>query len=62
MPQLIALALVGALGWYAYRAFKKEMAKVSEKVRKEEELAKPKTDGELKQDPKTGVYRLGKRD
>ncbi len=62
MPQLIAFALIAALGWYAYRAFKKQMAKVSEKVRKEEELAKPEADGELKPDPKTGVYRLDKRD
>jgi hypothetical protein len=62
MPQLIAFALIGALGWYGYRAFKKEMAKISEKVRKEEKTAQPETDGELQRDPKTGVYRLKKKD
>ncbi len=62
MPQLIAFALLGTLGWYGYKTFKKEMAKVSEKVRKEEDLSRPETDGKLKQDPKTGVYKLEKRD
>ena len=60
MPQLIFYALVGAVGWYGYKAIKKEMAKVSEKVRKEEDGPKPM--GELEQDPDTGVYRPKKRD
>jgi len=32
MPQLIAVALIGGLGWYAWRAFKREMTRVGEQL------------------------------
>ncbi len=57
MPQLIFYALVGVVGWYGYKALKKEMAKVSEKIRKEED-GQPKAVSELEKDPETGVYRV----
>ncbi len=60
MVQLIALGLIGALGWYGYNAFKKEMAKTGEKIRKAEEDNA--TIAELEQDPETGVYKPKKRD
>lgn len=64
MPQLIALGLVGGLAWYAYRAFKRQMANVSEELKKNE---KAKTAKKAKKDVtktidelelgKDGVYR-----
>ncbi len=57
MPQLIFYALVGVVGWYGYKTLKKEMTKVSEKIRKEED-GQPKAVGELEKDPETGVYRV----
>ncbi len=57
MPQLIFLALVGVAGWYGYKAIRKEMTKISQKVRQEEKGG-PKISGELEQDPETGVYRV----
>jgi len=58
MVQLIALGLIGVLGWYGYSAFKKEMTKTGEKIRKAEED----NVAELEQDPETGVYKPKKRD
>ncbi len=61
MVQLIFYGVVGIAGWYAYKAFKKEMNKVSEKVREaEDKQAEVKEVGELEQDPKTGVYKVKK--
>ena len=36
MPQLIALALVGGLGWYAWRALKREMSRVGNELKRDE--------------------------
>lgn len=36
MPQLIALGLIGGVVWYAYRAFKRQMASVGEEIKKTE--------------------------
>ena len=30
MPQLVALALVGGVAWYAWRSFKKEMTRLNQ--------------------------------
>lgn len=40
MPQLVAVALVGGLVWYAWRAFKRELARVSAQVPKKPKAAK----------------------
>ena len=61
MVQLIFFGLVGIAGWYGYKAIKKEMDKVSEKVRKaEDKQAGVEEVGELEQDPETGVYKVKK--
>jgi hypothetical protein len=66
MPLLIALALIGAVGWYAYSVLKKELAKLAEQDRKEAQKRPGTTGGkvidELEQDPETGVYRPKKMD
>ena len=59
MPQRIALALVGGLGWYAWRAFKREMARVGDELRGEEAVDKQVTSLEPDED---GVYRPKKTD
>ena len=53
MPQLIAIALVGGLVFYAYRAFKREM----ERVGRETEKADKKRPGKSLQEGEDGVYR-----
>lgn len=57
MAQLVAFGLLGGLAWYAYGAFKKQMAKVQEEL-KDNEASKKTTkmvdDLELGPD---GVYR-----
>lgn len=62
MPQLIALGLVGVLGYYCWKTLKKEMSRVSEKVREAEASVKDKTKKSdvptLKKDPETGIYKL----
>lgn len=61
MPQLIALGLVGGLVWYGYRVFKRQMAAVSEELKKNEKSKQTKKDvtktiDELELGP-DGVYR-----
>lgn len=57
MAQLVAIGLLGGLAWYAYGAFKKQMAKVQEEI-KENEASKKTTKvvDELELGP-DGVYR-----
>lgn len=66
MPQLIALVLVGAVGWYGYSVLRKELAKLAEQDRKDAQKRPGTKTGkvidELEQDPKTGVYRPKKHD
>lgn len=66
MPQLIALALIGAVGWYGYIVLKKELAKLADQDRKDAQKRPGTTSGkvidELEKDPKTGVYRPKKHD
>jgi len=54
MPQLVALALVGGLGWYAWRAFKREMARVGDELHTKEAVDDGVTSLERGED---GVYR-----
>lgn len=61
MPQLILLGLVAIGGWYAWKALKREMARVDEEVR-EVERAAAKPAETLEYDAGTGKYRLKKRD
>ena len=59
MPQLIAMALIGGVLWYGYRAFTKQMAKAAEELRKAEAEEKSKTELKLGKD---GVYRPADHD
>lgn len=59
MAQLIAFGLIGGLVWYAYRAFKKQMAIVQSELNKNDNAKGPKPtkvidELELGED---GVYR-----
>ena len=36
MVQIVALGLIGGLGWYCYRVFKRQMAAVGEELKKSE--------------------------
>ncbi len=57
MPQLIFLGLVAAGGYYAFKALKKEMARVDQKVRDAEKVGAQERGETLVLDPKTGHYR-----
>ena len=66
MVQLVALALVGGLGWYAWRALQKHMAAIGDELEKPEKAKQKKSRAadaadELEKGP-DGVYRLKKRD
>ncbi len=66
MVQLIAIGLIGGLGWYAYSAFKKQMARVGEELKKAESEKSKKSApsngvDELEKGP-DGVYRLKNSD
>ena len=60
MPQLIAIALIGGLGWYAWRALKREMSRVGEELKRDE----VKTDNQptALERGEDGVYRPRKGD
>lgn len=60
MPSIIFFIIVLLAGWYGYRAFKREAARVSQEVRQAEKEAQNRANGTLVQDPKTGEYRLRK--
>ncbi len=66
MPQLIAVALIGAVGWYAYSVLIKKLAELAEQDRKDAVKRPGATKGkvidELERDPETGVYRPKKMD
>ncbi len=60
MPQLIAVALIGGLVWYAWRAFKREMARIAAVIETQEK--KKRKPGEaanvtVLEKGKDGVYR-----
>ncbi|MGB7335917.1 MAG: hypothetical protein WBD01_09025 [Salaquimonas sp.] len=61
MVQLIAVGLIGGLGWYAYKAFQRQMASVGEELKKAKENketkpGKAKNIDALEKGP-DGVYR-----
>ncbi|MCG6858984.1 MAG: hypothetical protein LJE67_13060 [Salaquimonas sp.] len=60
MPQLIALALVGGLGWYAWRALKREMTRVGDELRHDE--VKANDQPTVLERGEDGVYRPKKND
>ncbi|PRD45681.1 hypothetical protein C5748_00495 [Phyllobacterium phragmitis] len=60
MPQLIFLILIGLVAWYGYRSFKREAARVSQRIRQAEKEAQTRAQGTLVQDPKTGEYHVRK--
>lgn len=61
MPQLIAVALIGGVIWYGYRAFKREMERVGRETR-EADLNAKKDDAMPLQKGEDGVYRPGDTD
>jgi 3-mercaptopyruvate sulfurtransferase SseA len=54
MPQLIIIGVVLVGGWFAWKALKREMARVDNEL---ESVRKRPTET-LVEDPKTGKYRL----
>ncbi|MEM7465037.1 MAG: hypothetical protein AAF362_20395 [Pseudomonadota bacterium] len=56
MPQLIGIALIALVGWYAWRVLKREMARVDNEVREQEVKAETKEVTPLEKD-EDGVYR-----
>jgi hypothetical protein len=54
MPQLLIVGLAVAGGWYAWKALKREMARIDREV----EAVRKKPDETLERDPETGRYRL----
>lgn len=53
MPQLLIAGAVLVAGWYAWKALKREMARVDREV----EAVRKRPTQKLEQDPKTGRYR-----
>jgi hypothetical protein len=64
MPQLIFLGLLAVGGYIAWKAIKREMARVDEKVRKAkmEREGKGKPTETLEYDEETGTYRPKDKD
>jgi hypothetical protein len=62
MVRLLFLALIALGGWYAWRAFQRQTARVEAALRKAEVK---RGDGQkpiaLERDPKTGIYRPSDR-
>ena len=56
MPQLIAIVLIGGVAWFAWRALKREMARVGEQLR-DEETARAEREGTRLEAGEDGVYR-----
>ncbi len=54
MPQLLILGAVVLVGWYAWKVFKREMARVE----REMEAVRSKPAETLERDPATGRYKL----
>jgi hypothetical protein len=58
MPQLLLLGAVLVVGWYAWKLFKREMARVDREV----EAVRKRPAETLERDPKTGRYRLKEKE
>ena len=57
MPQLLIIGAVFVGGWIAWKALKREMARVGREV----EAVRQRPTDTLEQDPKTGKYRVKDR-
>jgi hypothetical protein len=57
MPQLIFLGLIAVGGYFAWKAVKREMARVDKKVRKAKMDKAGKPTETLEYDEETGTYR-----
>ena len=57
MPQLLLLGLAAFGGWYAWKALKREMARIDGELERERKAEK-RPEGTLERDPATGKYRL----
>ena len=62
MPQLILIAVVGAVAWFGYKRFLAEADRVNARVREAEREKKTGAQGTLIEDPETGEYRIHKPD
>lgn len=60
MPQLVLLAVVGAIAYAGYKRFVSEAERVTARIKREEREARNGSHGTLVRDPKTGVYKLAK--
>ena len=60
MPQIVFLAIVGAIGWMAYRALVKSSTEAAERLRRAREESETGAVGTLEKDPETGEYRVRK--
>ncbi len=56
MPQLVAIALIGGVVWYAWRALKREMARIGNEVAEQEHKSAAKHAPVLEKGA-DGVYR-----
>jgi hypothetical protein len=56
MPQLLALALIGGVVFFAVRGFRRQMKSVGEEMERREKMKAEKDVKPLRQDP-DGVYR-----
>ncbi len=56
MPQLVAVALIGGVVWYAWRVLRREMARIGREVA-EQENKKAAKDVTILEKGEDGVYR-----
>ena len=62
MVQLLLLVAVLLVAWMGYKRFLKEAERVSKSVRRAEKEAETGAKGTLVEDPKTGEYRVERKD
>jgi hypothetical protein len=60
MPQFIAVALIGGVVWYAWRALKREMGRIGREMAEQEQKSATK-DATVLEKGEDGVYRPVKR-
>jgi hypothetical protein len=62
MARLLFFAFIAAAGWYAWRAFQRQTARVEAALRKAEVNPRDRQKAiALERDPKTGIYRPSDR-
>ena len=62
MVQLLLLVAVLLVAWMGYKRFLKEAERVSKSVRRAEKEAETGAQGTLVEDPKTGEYRVERKE